>query len=131
MRLWIPLISGFGLSSLCPVSGGERLPQTPPKFLFPIVWTILYILIGISWEKARKKKISDIMHAILVLLLVLWIVIFSCCKNKIYGWYLLACIIAITISCMILHDDDMSLLLLTPLLAWILIAYNLNYHSIT
>lgn len=49
----IPLIVG-GLSAL--ISGGgmetfEQLnqpPLSPPGFLFPIVWTILYILMGIS-----------------------------------------------------------------------------------
>lgn len=49
----IPLITG-GLSAL--ISGGgmetfeqiNKPPLSPPGFLFPIVWTILYILMGIS-----------------------------------------------------------------------------------
>lgn len=49
----IPLIVG-GLSAL--ISGGgmetfeqiNKPPLSPPGFLFPIVWTILYILMGIS-----------------------------------------------------------------------------------
>lgn len=129
IRTLIPFISGFGMSFLCPVSG-KRLPQTPPKFVFPIVWSILYILIGVSWQRANVKKSSDIMHGVLVMLLVSWIVFYSCNNRKTIGLYILACIAAVTTCCIALHNDDISKILLTPLLAWILIAYSLNYNII-
>ena len=129
-RLWIPLLSGFGMSTICPVSGGERFLQTPPKSMFPIIWSILYILLGVSWTRASKKRLSDIMHAFLVLLLISWIVMYSCNRKKLQGLYILACIFSVTVGCMSVHDDDLSRIMLTPLLAWILIAFNLNYNIV-
>lgn len=129
-RLLAPIISGMCMSLLCPVSGGEKLPQTPPKYIFPIVWTILYILLGISWENTKHGSYADYIYHVLVLLLILWIVVYSCKSNKIRGFYILACLKAVCICCIVLHHDDFSKILLTPLLAWLFIAYSLNYHII-
>lgn len=130
-RLYLPILTGFGMSLLCPIKGGERLPQTPPKEVFPLVWTILYLLVGLSWHRTRFQKESDAMHALLVFLLASWILLYSCLKQKTGGLYILACIFAVCISCMLLHDDKVSKIALTPLLAWIFIAYSLNFQIVS
>ena len=33
--------------------------RAPPSFLFPIVWTILYILMGISYGILKSKELID------------------------------------------------------------------------
>lgn len=61
LSLFIPLAVG-GLSAL--ISGGgmdfyktiERPPLSPPGIVFPIVWTLLYILMGISLYLVITKK---------------------------------------------------------------------------
>ena len=61
ISLFIPLAVG-GLSAL--ISGGgmdfyktiERPPLSPPGIVFPIVWTILYVLMGISFYLVITKK---------------------------------------------------------------------------
>ena len=51
--LLIPLIGGF-ISGIISMSGIKEFDSlikpflTPPGFIFPIVWTILYVLMGIS-----------------------------------------------------------------------------------
>ena len=129
-RLWVPIISGNVLSVLCPIKQGEGvfLPQRPPAYIFGIVWTILYILLGISWTRARGDKESDFMHGLLTLFLCLWIVSFSCLDKKKYGLYTLSCIVAITVCCMCLHKHRWSKVALTPLLAWTTLAHQFNYH---
>lgn len=131
-RLWAPLVSGLAFSRMCPVSGGERLPQTPPKRVFPIVWTILYACIGYSWKRIHslfpENTKADVMHGILVCLLCAWLFTYACKNQKVYGFYVLAMIVATCVCCIALHEDKMSKILLTPLLAWTLIALQLNYH---
>ena len=130
-RLYLPILTGFGTSLFCPIKGGETLPQTPFKILFPIIWTILYVLVGISWQRTYLKTESDILHSFLVLFLVSWIIVYSCFEKKVLALYILACIFAISISCITIHEDDVSKILLVPLVAWTLIAYSLNFQIIS
>ena len=131
-RLWMPLISGYALSTLCPIRSYEskKLPQRPPAYVFGIVWPILYILLGTSWTHTRTDKESDFKHGLLTLFLCLWIVTFSCFKNKKFGMYILSCVFAIVICCMCLHKKRWAKIALTPLLAWTSLAMHLNYHII-
>ena len=69
----IPLLVG-GLSAF--ISGGgmqtfgmlTQPPLSPPGWLFPVIWTILYILMGIAswlvWTSGANKQ--DIYYAIMV-----------------------------------------------------------------
>lgn len=131
-RLALPILSGFGLSLICPVSGGTRLPQTPPSYMFPIIWCILYILIGVSWQRAAisGQALCDVLHGVLVAFLLLWMLVYACGKQKKAGMYVLAGIFALTICCMSLHTDLTSKVMLAPMVAWILVAFHLNYHLI-
>ena len=49
---------------------------TPPSFIFPIVWTILYILIGIAFAKelqdANANKTTIILFTVNLLLNIVW-----------------------------------------------------------
>ena len=64
----IPLAVG-GLSTL--ISGGtkasfEKPPLSPPDWLFPVVWTILYVMIGIASYliyKESEYKFNDALKA--------------------------------------------------------------------
>jgi len=131
-RLWVPLVSAYALSALCPMTGdeGKKLPQRPPGYVFGIVWPILYALIGYSWLRAKNDQKTDVMHGVLTLFLCLWIVSFSCAGNKTYGLYVLSCVIAITACCMCLHQNRSGKIALVPLLAWTNFAFHLNYHTL-
>ena len=60
----IPLLTG-GISSLITMDGFKKYqsftqpPLSPPSIVFPIVWTILYILMGISSYLIFEKKDID------------------------------------------------------------------------
>ena len=129
-RLWAPIFSGYIMSGLCPIKQGEGvlLAQRPPSYVFGIVWTILYVLLGFSWNRARGDNESDIMHGLLTGFLCLWIVTFSCLNHKKYGLYVLSSVVGITVCCMCLHKHRWSKVALTPLLAWTSLAVQFNYH---
>lgn len=84
----IPLVIG-GLAAL--ISGGgmdtfdkmAKPPLSPPGWLFPVVWTILYILMGIasflvytSSAPKKSKKNALILYAIQLFVNFLWPILF-------------------------------------------------------
>jgi tryptophan-rich sensory protein len=132
IRLFVPTMLGFGVSSLCPIQSdeGSILPQRPPSFVFAIVWPILFMLVGYSWTRAKDKV--NILMTCLVFLLTLWTFVFSCLENRKFALYILACILGTTIGCMILlsHDAKESMIALIPLLSWCFLAFLLNWDII-
>lgn len=132
IKFFLPILSGYLLSMLCKMSknDGKELPQRPPAYVFGIVWPILYLLLGYSWSKSGNQYLVNILHGICTLLLCMWIIVYSCMKKKKYGIYTIALTISVVIACMCLHRDKYSKIALIPLLAWLLIAFQLNWNII-
>ena len=72
--IFIPLIIGFLIGYFAkPDISYKKLKKpeyNPPNYIFPITWSILYILIGISYYLALKDKLFEywlipIIHLIL------------------------------------------------------------------
>ncbi len=95
VSILIPLAIG-GIAAIFTAKGmpfyeSQRKPWfTPPKFLFPIVWTILYLLMGIGaaliWQSDSPSKRTALKrYAVQLVANFLWSVIF-------FGlhWYLIA-----------------------------------------
>lgn len=106
---------------------------SPPGYLFPIVWTILYILMGISSYLIYKKEglESDALKIYLVQLFVnlFWTVIFF---N--FRFYLLAFIWLIVLVILVAYMikkfygiDKKAAYLQIPYLLWIIFASYLNF----
>ena len=141
--LAVPLAVG-GLSAL--LSGGmsdyEALvkpPLSPPGWLFPIVWTILFLLMGYASyrvltadaPKEEKRKALTVYGAQLVLNF-LWSPVFFG-----LGWLLAAFFILVALWIMILitgnlfsRIDKTAGTLLLPYLLWVTFAGYLNFAFI-
>ena len=132
LRLILPMLLGFGLSAICPMRSNELvLPQQPPQYVFKIVWPILYLLVGWVWTRTgRWLSLPSVMITLLVSLLSLWIVLFSCCSDPKTAVFCLAIIVATTIGAMNVVKDAWSVMALVPLLGWCLIALLLNWDSV-
>ena len=130
-KLWAPLVSGYTVSMLCKFkdNDGASLPQRPPRIVFKIVWPILYLLLGLSWYNATTE-LTNFMHYVSTFLLAFWIYVYNCKNMKKNGIYIIAMTIASIISSISLHENKFSKILLTPLLGWLLIAYQLNWDII-
>lgn len=108
---------------------------TPPNFVFPIAWTILFMLIAVSlffaWlnsDKKEKKRIA-IVFAVNFVLNVLWSALFFGLRMP---WLAFIEIIMLWLSIlmMILVTWRISRLaswLLVPYIAWVTFACVLNY----
>ena len=124
LRLILPMFLGYIMFYFCKMdNAGSNVKFRPPKFIFSILWPILYILLGLSWIYSIEKydiKI-EILYLVLLELLTKWIYVYSCMNSKQWGVYILLLILLILTILMILVPIQ-SKLLLSPLLIWIFFA---------
>ena len=107
-------------------------PLSPPSYIFPIVWTILYILMGISYFIATKDKENDKeLNQIYILQLLVnffWPIIFFVLKMYFtaFFWIILLLILVIIMIKELLKINKISGYLQIPYLMWLLFATYLN-----
>jgi len=112
---------------------------TPPGYVFPIVWNILFFLIALSFyfaiinskDSKDKRKITGV-FVTNFLLNILWSVLYFGIRNPLASFieiiFLIASIaLMILVTCKI---SKKSAYLLVPYLIWVCFASILNYLSI-
>lgn len=110
---------------------------TPPNFVFPIVWNILFFLIGVSlylvWKNSKKKDKKNIMYVfgINFFLNVLWSVFYFGMKNPTLAFFELIFLWASIVAMVFFtyRINRVSSYLLWPYLLWVSFAGVLNYLS--
>lgn len=114
----------------------DRPPLSPPSILFPIVWTILYVLMGISAALVYNKKgvnynqvsVSLSVYAISLFLNFWWSIIFFNARMYLFAfvWIILLFIsVALTIY-KYWSISKPAAILQIPYLLWIIFAAYLN-----
>lgn len=137
--LGIPLGVG-ALSAL--VSGGmsdflsmRKPPLSPPGWIFPVVWTVLYLLMGyascricMSDAGKSRKQAALVTYGLQLLVNFLWSPVFFG-----LGWYLVAFLLLILLwllICLTIHRfsaiDEKAGDLLLPYILWVTFAGYLN-----
>ena len=107
-------------------------PLSPPSYIFPIVWTILYILMGISYFIATKDKENDKdLNQIYILQLLVnffWPIIFFVLGMYFtaFLWIILLIILVIVMIKELLKNNKISGYLQIPYFIWLLFATYLN-----
>ena len=107
-------------------------PLSPPSYIFPIVWTILYILMGISYFIATKNNKNDKeLNQIYILQLLVnffWPIIFFVLKMYFtaFFWIILLIILVIIMIKELLKNNKISGYLQIPYFIWLLFATYLN-----
>lgn len=139
ISLAISLGTGF-LSGLVTMLGMENFkkankpPLTPPDFIFPIVWTLLFILMGISAymiyrsDKQGKSK-ALIVYGIQLLVNFLWPIFFFNFSAYLFSfiWILLLWLLIILMIKLFYPIRKTSALLQIPYLLWVTFAAYLNF----
>lgn len=130
--IFFPLLIGITVSLT--TSGSFNLkelkqpPLTPPSILFPIIWTILYLLIGISYYLYKKntytEKTEIIIYYAQLLVNALWSIIFFTLKLRFFSiiWILALVILIYTLITLFLQKYKTSAYLLIPYLIWCIFA---------
>lgn len=139
---WIVLSEAVGiLSGLLSRSGMENYmqttqkpPLTPPAILFPIVWTILYALMGIGAARIAaapdSPQRSRGLNLFVIQLIVnfFWSLIFF--HAQAYGfalvWLLILWILVVLMILSFCRTDQTAALIQIPYLLWLTFAAYLN-----
>ncbi len=109
---------------------------TPPNWVFPVVWNILFFLIALSlylsWMKAKSRKTKKklvLVFSINLILNVLWSFLFFYLQNPLFAFFELI-VLWLSILAMILVSykiNKVSSYLLIPYIVWLSFASILNY----
>ncbi len=122
-------IVGLIISSYMDYQDLIKPPLAPPGFIFPIVWTILYILMGVSYYISNSDdKELDQIYLLQLLVNLLWPIIFFVLKMyfSAFLWIILLLILVIVMIKEFLRIKKLSGYLQIPYLLWLLFATYLN-----
>lgn len=107
---------------------------SPPSIIFPIVWSILYILMSISLYLVLKSSNTNQKSSLKIYIFQLlvnstWTLIFFGFKNYLLGiiWIILLIVLVITMTMNFYYKNKISSLLQIPYLLWLFIALYLNF----
>ncbi len=128
----IPVVIGFIIGLITNSSIDytiiNRPKISPPGWIFPVVWTILYILMGISYGLLIENKKNDLKtKSIYIAQLFLnysWSIIFFTLKLRFLAiiWIILLVISIIIMIAIFFKRNKMSGILQIPYLLWCLFA---------
>ncbi len=135
----IPLVIG-GIASLIVNNGFENYSEvtkpalSPPPWIFPVVWTILYILMGIStyliYEKDKNlNRNAFIIYAVQLALNFIWPVFFFGFNAYLLSFIILVLLLVFVVAMIIsfYKENKLAGLLQIPYLIWLLFAAYLNF----
>ena len=125
-------ITGLIISKFIDYNVLQKPPLAPPSVLFPIVWTILYILMGVSYGILKSKnltdeKINSIYYAQLVVN-ILWPIFFFVLEWRLFAffWILLLDALVVIMIYRFYNKNKVAGLLQIPYLIWLVFATYLN-----
>jgi len=110
----------------------EKPPLSPPGILFPIVWTILYVLMGISLyivsESDVKKEENYLIYIIQLIVNSLWTLLFFGFNLQFLSflWILLLIVLVVVMIVSFYQTNKIAGLLQIPYLLWLMFAAYLN-----
>jgi tryptophan-rich sensory protein len=146
--VFIPIIVGISsmLFSKSLKKIGEKIKARPNPSAFGIIWTILYLLIGVAWalnisyysqnntfETLTSNNlgiISNVFYSLLIFVLFIWPICYTRTRigNK-YALYVLAIGILLTVLCMCINPM-VSNICMSFLLVWLVFALLLNFTDV-
>ena len=120
-------IVGLIISPFMNYNNLNKPPLSPPGIVFPIVWTILYIIMGYSFYKQNEQ--NKTIYYTQLIVNGLWSIIFF-----VFKWYLLATIWIILLIILVIimiknfyKENKLSGLINIPYLLWLLFALYLSF----
>ncbi len=111
----------------------QKPPLAPPGAVFPVVWTILYILMGISYGilKVNNQTDEEInwIYYIQLAINALWSIIFFTFKWRLFAfiWIILLAIAVISMIMKFYNKNKVAGLLQIPYILWVTFAAYLNF----
>ena len=125
-------IVGFIISNFIQYDNLNKPFLSPPQLAFPIVWTILYILMGISFGILSEKNLLDskskFLYYFQLLINALWSIFFFVFEWRLFAfiWIILLDIVVILMTINFYKKNKLAGILQIPYIIWILFATYLN-----
>lgn len=126
--LLIGIIVGLITSNSIEYNQLVKPPLSPPGILFLIVWTILYLLMGISYFILKNTNLNtekeSAIYYIQLFINAMWSIIFFVFKLRLFAviWIILLLISVIYMIYLFYQKTKLSTYLNIPYLIWILFA---------
>ena len=128
----IGAIVGFITFGAMDYSSLVQPPLSPPAILFPIVWSILYVLMGVSYGILESNSLVDSninsIYYWQLFVNALWSIFFFVFKWRLFAflWILLLLALVIIMIIRFYEKNKVAGLLQLPYLAWVTFASYLN-----
>lgn len=125
-------IVGLLISGVIDYNSLQKPPLSPPSILFPIMWTILYVLMGISYGILESKSLIDskinFIYYLQLAVNALWSIIFFIFKWRLFAfiWIIVLDILIIAMIVQFYKKDKWAGLIQIPYILWTLFASYLN-----
>ena len=123
----IPLIIGGIVGEL------NKPPLAPPGYVFPIVWAIIFILMGVSYAILKTDDLLDdtskFVYHLQLAINALWSIFFFVLKWRLFAFFWIV-LLAISVIWMIkefYERNKIAGLLQIPYIIWIVFATYLNF----
>lgn len=121
-------IVGFAISGNIDYNLLDKPPLAPPKIFFPIFWSIIYLLMGISYfilkNNNKDTKKIDVIYYIQLFVNALWSIIFFILKWRFVSivWIIFLDILVLYMIYLFSKEKKISAYLNIPYIVWILFA---------
>lgn len=121
-------IIGFIINPFMDYSSLVKPPLAPPSIVFPIAWTIIYILLGISYyiykKSSLQNKFIDIVYYSSLGINLLWSIIFFVLKWRFFAvvWIILLLISILYLLSLLWTYNKKSVYLNIPYVIWVTFA---------
>ena len=126
-------VVGFIISGSIDYNSLQKPFLAPPSILFPIIWSILYVLMGISYGILDSNSLVDSqINSIYYLQLfvnALWSIFFFVLKWRLFAflWILLLLALVVVMIIRFYRKNKVAGLLQIPYLLWTTFATYLNF----
>lgn len=104
----------------------------PPSTIFPVVWTILYILMGVSYGILKSNGLVDqeinLIYYSQLIVNLLWPIAFFVLEWRLFTflWIILLIVLVINMIIKFYNKNKLAGLLQIPYLIWLIFAAYLN-----
>ena len=128
----VGVVIGFITSGAMDYSMLKQPPLAPPSILFPIVWTILYVLMGVSYgilkSNGEADEEVDRIYYLQLAVNALWSIFFFILKWRLFSffWIILLAVLVIIMIIRFYNRNKVAGLLQIPYILWIAFASYLN-----
>ena len=112
-------------------------PLSPPSFLFPVVWTVLYFLMGVSaafiWKKRKENKEETetalLIYAASLVFNFIWSLIFFNSRMYLFSFIWLIALLILIITTIIKYKklSSAAAYIQIPYALWVTFAGYLNF----